>query len=156
MYKTQLKSLKAGKLVDTKHVNTVISNYKRERWVNNSKHIGKEDSLSVWYSVEELEEFLAMVKEYGGDGIKMYFGAYGKEDAPMALYAERQTVVLVATKMKETDNGQVNKDLYISGESDNTILAYNAGSLCPPFCQQNGEGIGITILDKGDEGFVIV
>lgn len=156
MYKTQTKSVKAGKLVDTEHVNTVISNYKKERWAHNSRHIGKEDSLSVWYSVEELEEFLQMVKEHGGDGIKMYFGAYDKEHAPKPLYADRQTVVLVATKEKETANGRVNKDLYISIEDNTTILAYNAGGLCPPFCTQNGEGIGITIVDKGTDGIVIV
>lgn len=156
MYKTQTKSVKAGKLVDTEHVNTVISNYKKERWAHNSRHIGKEDSLSVWYSVEELEEFLQMVKEHGGDGIKMYFGAYDKEHAPKPLYADRQTVVLVATKEKETANGRVNKDLYISKEENTTILAYNAGTICPPFCQQNGEGIGITIIDKGADGIVIV
>jgi hypothetical protein len=158
MYKTELKSLRAGKLVGTEHVNTVISNYKKERWVQNSKHIGKEDSLSVWYSVEELEEFLQKAKDHGGDGIKMYFGAYGHENAPKELYADRQTIVLVATKQKETANGRtVDKDLYIGSEKDNTILAYNAGRLCPPLCQ-NGEdnGLGITIVDKGEEGIVIV
>lgn len=158
MVKTQVKSLKAGKLVNTEHVNTVISNYKKERWANNSKHIGKEDSLSVWYSVEELEDFLEKVKENGGDGIKMYFGAYGSEHAPQPLYADRQTIVLVATKNKETLNGAVNKDLYICDETGNTILAYNAGHLCPPFCKpDDGIGeIGITIVDKGNEGIVIV
>ena len=160
MYKTQLKSLRAGKLVNTEHVNRVISNYKKERWVNNSKHIGKEDSLSVWYSVEELEEFLAKVKDHGGDGIKMYFGAYDKEHAPRELYKDRQTVVLVATKAKDTENGEVNKDLYINNEKGNTILAYNVGNLCPPFCQtSNGDdfgGIGVTIVDKGNDGLVIV
>lgn len=157
MYKTQLKSLRAGKLVNTEHVNTVISNYKKERWVQNSKHIGKEDSLSVWYSVEELEEFLQLVKDHGGDGIKMYFGAYGKENAPKELYAERQTVVLVATKVKETANGEMNKDLYISGEKENTLLAYNMGRLCPPICQVGEDnGLGITIIDKGNEGIIIV
>lgn len=158
MYKTQVKSLKVGKLVNTEHVNTVISNYKRERWANNSKHIGKEDSLSVWYSVEELEEFLEKVKENGGDGIKMYFGAYGKEHAPQPLYEERQTIVLVATKAKETINGSVNKDLYICDEIGNTILAYNAGNLCPPFCKPKDDldEIGITIVDKGEEGMIII
>lgn len=159
MCKTQFKSVRAGKLVNTEHVSRVISNYKRERWVNNSRHIGKEDSLSVWYSVEELEEFLEMVKEHGGDGIKLYFGAYDKEHAPKELYKDRQTVVLVATKMKETANGEVNKDLYIATEDGNTILAYNVGSLCPPFCSSSGDdfgGIGITIVDKGNDGLVIV
>ena len=142
--------------MNTEHVNNIISNYKKERWAQNSRHIGKEDSLSVWYSVEELEEFLEKVKEHGGDGIKMYFGAYDKEHAPKPLYADRQTIVLVATKTKESAEGQVNKDLYISEKEHTTILAYNAGTMCPPFCQQNGEGIGITIVDKGTEGIVIV
>ena len=158
MFKTQVKSVKVGKLVNTDHVNTVISNYKKERWANNSKHIGKEDSLSVWYSVEELEEFLEKVKENGGDGIKMYFGAYSKEHAPQPLYTDRQTIVLVATKVKETATGEVNKDLYICDETGNTILAYNAGNLCPPFCKPTDDfgGIGITIVDKGEEGIVII
>ena len=157
MYKTQLKSLRAGKLVNTEHVNRVISNYKKERWVHNSKHIGKEDSLSVWYSVEELEEFLNLVKQHGGDGIKMYFGAYDQEHAPKPLYADRQTVVLVATKVKETETGEMNKDLYISGEKETNILAYNAGRLCPPMCQVGEDnGLGITIIDKGNEGLIIV
>jgi hypothetical protein len=158
MVKTQLKSVKAGKLVNTVHVNRVISNYKKERWANNSKHIGKEDSLSVWYSVEELEDFLQMVKANGGDGIKMYFGAYDTEHAPKPLYADRQTIVMVATKVKETANGEVNKDLYISREKENTILAYNVGRLCPPYCKPAGDfgDIGITIVDKGEEGIVIV
>jgi hypothetical protein len=158
MFKTQVKSVKVGKLVNTDHVNTVISNYKKERWANNSKHIGKEDSLSVWYSVEELEEFLEKVKENGGDGIKMYFGAYDKEHAPQPLYADRQTIVLVATKVKETATGNVNKDLYIGSEKENSILAYNAGALCPPLCKPHDDfgGIGITIVDKGEDGFVVI
>ena len=150
------KSLKVGRRVDTDHVNTVIRNYKKERWVQNSQRLGKEDSLSVWYSVEELEEYLQEVKEHGGDGIKIYFGAYSEDYKPEPKYAGRQTVVLVATKQKETANGTVNKDLYIQTGTKNSILAHNAGSLCPPFCMPDFEpGIGITILDKGEDGMVI-
>jgi hypothetical protein len=32
MLVNQKKSLKAGKLVNTEHVNTIIRNYKQERW----------------------------------------------------------------------------------------------------------------------------
>jgi len=154
------KSLKVGKMVTTKHVDTVIKNYKQERWVDNSKKLGKEDSLSVWYSVEELEEFLQTIKSHGGDGVRMYFGAYDKNYTEQPLYAGRQTVVLVATKQKETETGaEARKDIYINTEKGNTILAYNAGALCPPFCREFGEGgfgdIGITILDKGEDGLVI-
>jgi hypothetical protein len=155
------KPLRVGKVVNTKHVDTVIRNYKQERWIHNSNRLGKEDSLSVWYSVEELEEFLQTVKSHGGTGIKMYFGAYDKDYTEQPLYAGRQTVVLVATKQKETENGgEVRKDIYINSEKGNTILAYNAGSICPPFCREFGEGgfgdIGITILDKGEEGLTIM
>jgi hypothetical protein len=159
MLTIQKKSVKAGKRVDTNHVNSVIKNYKQERWIHNSKRLGKEDSLSVWYSLEELMEFMETAKRHGGDGIKLYFGAYDKEYKETPLFAGRQTVVLVATKTKETVNGEVRKDIYINTDKENTILAYNAGSLCPPFCNTGDDdgfgNIGITILDKGDEGFAI-
>ena len=156
MVTTKKKSVKAaGKLVNTEHVNRIIRNYKQERWVHNSKRIGKEDSLSVWYSVEELEQFLAKVKDHGGDGVKLYFGAYDTEHAPVELYAERQTVVLVATKEKTTANGVLNKDVYINTNEGLSILAYNVGKLCPPYCQSGDDGLGITIVDKGEDGIII-
>ena len=67
MIKYQEKSLKVGKFVDTAHVDTVIRTYKQERWVHNTERIGKEDSLSTWYSIEELEDFIAAAKENGAD-----------------------------------------------------------------------------------------
>jgi hypothetical protein len=156
MLTIEKKVLKAGKLVNTKHVDTVIKNYKQERWVANSERLGKEDSLSVWYSVEEIQEFLELVKQHGGDGIKLYFGAYDKDYSDNPLYAGRQTVVFVATKQKETPNGELNKDLYINTDQGNSILAYNAGRLCPPLCTTTTDSeIGITIIDKGNEGMVI-
>ena len=157
--KIEKKSIKAGKRVNTAHVDNVIKNYKQERWVHNSKRLGKEDSLSVWYSVEELQEFMELIKIHGGDGVRLYFGAYDKDYANEPLYAGRQTIVFVATKFKETENGGTNKDLYTNTESGNNILAYNAGNMCPPKCVEIGEdggfGIGITILDKGEEGLAI-
>ena len=156
MIKAQKKSVKAGKLVNTAHVNNVIRNYKQERWVHNSKRLGKEDSMSVWYSVDELEEFMEKIKEHGGDGVRLYFGAYDKQYTEKPLYAGRQTVVLVATKEKENESRVTNKDVYITTDKGSTILAYNAGHLCPPFCNTDDDSsIGITILDKGNEGMVI-
>ena len=154
MLTTKKKSVKVGKLVTTEHVNNIIENYKQERWAHSSKRLGKEDSLSVWYSVEELEEFLEKIKSHGGEGVRIYFGAYDKDYSEKPLYAGRQTVVLVATKQKETATGETNKDLYITTEKGTTILAYNLGSMCPPWCGGGG-GIGITIVDKGDEGMII-
>jgi len=158
MTKTQKKSLKVGKPVGTDHVNTVVRNYKKERWVHNSQRLGKEDSLSVWYSIEELEEFIGIAKNHGADGIKLYFGAYDENYKDEPLYAGRQTVVLVATKHKITEAGESNKDLYVQTDrGTTTIMAWNAGAVCPPFCgPKDGFGdLGITILDKGDEGFIV-
>ncbi|AXY76293.1 hypothetical protein D3H65_20865 [Paraflavitalea soli] len=163
----QKKSLKVGRYVDTKHVDTVIRNYKRERWVHNSEHIGKEDSLSVWYSVEELEEFIQKIKNHGGDGVKMCFGAYSEDFDVKPDYNNRQTIVMVATRSKETETGVANKDLYIN---PGQILAYNIGSICPPTCSSGGTskpsgpgdnsddwgGIGVTIVDRGPKGFTVV
>jgi hypothetical protein len=162
MLTNEKKSVKVGKRVGTKHVDNVIRNYKQERWVHNSRRLGKEDSLSVWYSIEELEEFMELIKLHGGDGIRMYYGAYDKDYAEKALYAGRQTVVLVATKQKETETGATNKDIYIQNGNESDILAYNAGSLCPPYCRGYGEGddggggIGITIVDKGTDGMSVL
>ncbi len=149
-----------GKRVNTAHVDAVIRNYKQERWLANTKRLGKEDSLSVWYSVEELENFLATVKSEGGNGIRLYFGVYDKDYTEQPKYAGRQTLVLVATRSKETETGTVEKDIYINNEQGTTILAYNQGYLCPPFCKKkdgiDGDDIGITIVDKGDEGLHIL
>jgi len=171
----QKNSVKVGKYVDTNHVDTVIRNYKKERWIHNSERIGKEDSLSVWYSVEELEEFIEKIKMHGADGIKFYFAAYSQEFAPKPEYADRQTLVLVATKSNTTATGVANKDIYVTKENGtNSILAYNVGSLCPPYCnggqkpigtgdggdgESGGDdwgGIGITLIDRGEKGTIIV
>lgn len=156
MVTIQKKSLKVGKQVDTKHVDNAIRNYKQERWIDNSRRLGKEDSLSVWYSIEELEEFIALSKEHGADGVKLYFGAYDKDYAKQPLYAGRQTIVIVATKHKDTIDGHTNKDIYIQTEKGSSILAYNMGTICPPFCTREEGGIGVTIFDKGSDGMVVV
>jgi hypothetical protein len=164
------KSLKVGRFVDTNHVDTVIRNYKRERWVHNSEHIGKEDSLSVWYSVEDLEAFIEKIKTHGGDGVRMYFGAYPENFDKKPEYSSRQTIVMVATRSKDTDAGIANKDLYVN---PGQILAYNVGTICPPTCNNGGGtskpsgspdspsgddwgGIGVTIVDRGPKGLTIL
>jgi hypothetical protein len=158
-------SISVGKYVDTKHVDTVIREYKQERWVHSSERIGKEDSLSAWWSIEEIENFLAHAKDNGADGLKMYFAAYPKDYTEEPLYAGRQTLVMVATKTKVTETGLVNKDIYTATENGPNILAYNMSKLCPPMCKPGGGGIsaddadwglGLTIIDRGDQGIVVI
>jgi hypothetical protein len=152
-----------GKYVSTKHVDTVIRNYKQERWIHNSERIGKEDSLSAWWSIEEMEDFIATAKQHGADGLKFYFGAYSKDYTEIPEYAERQTLVMVGTKEAETKMGLKNKDIYVQTENGANILAYNRSKLCPPHCGPGTEGLdidndglGIAIIDRGDKGILVL
>jgi hypothetical protein len=163
MITIEKKSLNVGKYVDTNHVDTAIKTYKQERWIHNSKRIGKEDSLSAWYSVEELEGFIDTIKQHGADGIKFYFGAYPDSYDEKPEYAGLQTIVMVATKSKETENGTKHKDVYITKDGTSTIMGYNMPGLCPPLCGgffSQGKTpfteIGLTMVDKGEEGLAIV
>jgi hypothetical protein len=162
MITSEKKSLQSGKYVDTQYVDTVIRTYKQERWVHNSERIGKEDSLSVWHSTAELEEFIATSKKNGADGIKMYFAAYPENFVERPEYAGRQTVVLVATKSKETEDGIVNKDIYIDKGGVTSILGLNMGSMCPPLCGYLKTGgsdlgeVGVTLIDRGEKGVSMI
>ena len=165
MITSQKKSLSVGKYVDNHHVDTVIRTYKQERWAQNSDRIGKEDSLSAWYSVEEIENFLEVAKQNGADGLKIYFAAYPEDYTEIPEYAGRQTIVLVGTKRKDANGKAIDKDIYVQTEKGSKILAYNTARLCPPFCggsKDDGtlpdlsEGLGITIVDRKDKGLVIV
>jgi hypothetical protein len=159
MITKEKKSVKVGKYVNTEFVNTVLREYKKERWVHNSERIGKEDSLSAWFSAEDVEGFLSNMKQYGADGVKFYFMAYPSDFAEVPEYAGRQSLVMVATKSRVSATGEIqNKDVYITTkQGTNTILSFNMANICPPKCGSFGGGdIGITIIDKGDKGLEIV
>ena len=162
MTTVEKKSLRVGKYVNTEHVDTAIRHYKQERWIHNSERIGKEDSLSVWYSAEELEEFVQTVRAHGADGVRMYFGVYG-EDAPRPGLEGRQTIVLVATKSKEEGERLQHKDFYITRNGKADILAFNMGIPCPPlYCpgtpaSPGGTGtLGLTFVKNGNNGMSVI
>ena len=158
MITKEKKSAKVCKYVNTEFVDTVLSEYKRERWVHNSEHIGKEDSLSAWFSIEDMEDFLSSMKEHNADGCKFYFMAYPADFAEKPEYAGRQSLVLVATKAKETKTGNiVNKDVYITRNGNSSILAINMLFICPPVCGHLGQAdLGVTVVSNGKNGIEIV
>jgi hypothetical protein len=148
------KSLRVGKFVDANHVDTLIRTYKQERWAQNSEHIGQEDSLSVWYSLEEMEEFIQTAKNSGANGIRMHFGVY-PENFHKQESAGKQTLVMVANEQRETIAGVVEKDVYVNTEKGKQILAYNYGGLTKP-TGRDGDEWGVTLVDCGDKGMVII
>jgi hypothetical protein len=163
MITSEKKSLQSRTHVDIQLADTVIRTYKQERWVHNSERIGKEDSLTVWSSLTDLEELIETGKKHGADGIKMYFAAYPENFTERPELAGRQTLVVVATKSKKTEAGVVNKDIYIEKGGATSILGLGGLPLpCPPCCSlmKTGESelgqLGATLIDRGEKGISLI
>lgn len=154
------KSLRVGKYVDANHVDSLVRTYKQERWKYNSERMGREDSLNVYYTIDELQEFLERAKRAGADGIRMHFGVYPENfQKPDAV--GKQTIVMVANQQRETVSGMVEKNVYTHTDKGFEILAYNLGSLGgSPGGSATGDdewgGIGVTLVDRGDKGMVVI
>jgi hypothetical protein len=119
------KSLRSGKYVNTEHVDTLIRNYKKERWLQNSERIGKEDTLSLWFTTDELEEFIQTAKTHGANSIRLCFGVYGEKGGRPGMEG-KQTVAFVATSSEGDDPlNMVHNDVYVEKDGSATLLAYN-------------------------------
>lgn len=161
MITQQKNSVKTGSNASSGEVANLIREYKKTRWSPNSERIGKPDSLSAWFSIQDLENFLALAKSKGGDGVRFYYGAYPEEYAAKPEYAGRQTLAMVGTRSKIAESGAiVNKDIFHSRNGQLKILSGINPILCPPHCSPPSEGgtgdLGITIIDKGEKGMVII
>jgi hypothetical protein len=159
--KKPLKVSKVSKDISTENADILIREYKHKRWVQNSQTIGKPDSLSSWYSIEEMENFIALAKSNGGDGIKFYYGAYPENYTLLPEYAGRQTLVKIATRSKlKSDGSMVNKDIYVIQNGKTKILSGIIPTNCPPTCNPPSEGgmgdLGITLVDRGENGMEII
>jgi len=129
------KTMKVGQFVDNKHVTMLRENYTEKRWKANSERLGKPDSLSVWYSLDELKQYIATAEEAGADGIRVYFGVYPSVFPENILLQDKQTIVFVATRQKISETGKTeNKDMYVSTPKGPEMVAFNWGLPCPPGC----------------------
>lgn len=143
--------MKAGQFVNDKHVTMLKNNYRENRWKANSERLGKMDSLSVWYSLDELKHYIETAEAAGADGIRVYWGVYPSSFPENILLEDRQTIVFVATQQKVSETGKTeNKDLYVSTPNGAEIVAFNFGYICPPACigQAGNEFQGVKIEAK--------
>jgi hypothetical protein len=140
-------SVKAPKYVKRNEKETLTANYKQQRWAENSDRLGKADSLSVWFTVEELENFLATVKANGGNGVRMHFGVF-PENYSKPEVAGMQTIVMVANRSKDGSLENA-KELLVSQNGKPEILALDGPILCPPFCNS---GLGRSTLIVRNNG----
>jgi len=64
-----------------------------------------------------------------------------------------------SSKEKEIENGTANKEVYVQTKDGTSILAFNSGKICPPYCTEIGDdsgGFGFILIDKGNEGLCVV
>jgi hypothetical protein len=161
---TQVKNyLDAKKTPKTEEAESFIREYKQKRWVHNSERIGKPDSLSAWYSIEELQKFIDLSKSHGGNGIRFFYGAYPENYSEKPEYAGRQTLIMVPTKSRVLEDGcSADKNIYTVNNGRVEILGIGSTghpTVCPPVCPPPDGGmgdLGITIVDRGTKGMEIV
>ncbi|WP_456424648.1 hypothetical protein [Lutibacter sp.] len=97
----------------------------------------KKDALSSWFSLEELENYIAYVKEVGVkkgidiNGLRVYFGAYG-ENKKNPVKNNLSTVFLVPTTPKKVQL-QKNTVTVVTDSSDvESIDGLNLGTVGDP------------------------
>ena len=109
-----------------------------------AKYIKKEDANAVWFSLEELENYIHYIKSKGGEtgfdvnGIRIYFGVY-PEQKKYAEKAGLMTVFLQATgKRIRTNTKNEIQTFAMAREESNadisSIEPMNYGSIGRPPC----------------------
>lgn len=94
---------------------------------NAIKGKGIKDAYETWFSVAELEEYLAYVKEYISDnpGIRIYFGKYNAGGGSNPVKG-LTTVFLAPTKGGGNGGEEVNLE---EVQNDYDLNAYNDGGV---------------------------
>jgi len=107
---------------------------------------------STWFPAGQITSLAKKMTEFGGDGIRIYFGRYTPDiisqinkleygDKIPDSYADRNTVLLVITKMVD---GKLRTDYFVEkGYGDNLCGPVptdpeNRGTICPPECDGSG------------------
>ena len=156
--------------IDISTAKKLINNYKQNHWtvINGScpslhanpnfPHV--QDSRSVWFSIDDLQDFIDRATDGGADGVRFYFGEYSQDiiDAELQKgignvmpdfhnYTGLHTLVLIPTAL---DNAGISRDFnmqslanikaadgttvphFPSAFSNQDMAAENHGSLTPP------------------------
>ncbi|WP_300566905.1 hypothetical protein [Flavobacterium sp.] len=148
----ELKSaIKPKQLISVEKAKELNGNYNSKRADLHSKAIGKEDANAIWYSLEELENYIEYVKSegeqqgYAVDGIRFYLGVYSEvEGKGKSGY----TTIFLSPTGKCNDENQLAKSLIEGEEGEGegecpediiTIEPLNFGSMGnPPKMQYGG------------------
>lgn len=129
-------------LITRKFAKDLHLNFMKYRASIITKYIKKEDANAVWFSVEELENYIEYIKSkgektgYDVNGIRIYFGVY-PEQKKYAEKAGLMTVFLQATgkKIRANTKNEVQTFALLREESNadiSSIEPMNYGSIGRP------------------------
>ena len=100
---------KPSQLITKEFARQLNVNYNNKRASLTAKKAQKEDANAIWYSLEELENYIPYIKTNGAkdgynvDGIRFYFGVY-PDDEKHGEKAGLTTLFLVPTGKKIENN----------------------------------------------------
>ncbi|MBO9573378.1 MAG: hypothetical protein J7497_14395 [Chitinophagaceae bacterium] len=105
-----------------------------------SNALGKPDTKFIWYSRNHVAQWLSEIDRAGGDGMRVYFGAQGEQEA----YPGQLCLLMVLTMADPLTGGHTNItvedapdfiDRQLTPEEVEAIHRdFNTGSPCPPLC----------------------
>jgi hypothetical protein len=114
----------------------LVQNYKRRHVLRRGLGGGFEriqNTRSVWYSIDQMEEIVKRIKKEGGDGIRFYFARYDEEIVGNICHSKQNTILMVSTndtliegKLLHFDYYEDKKGLVVK------IVPENKGEICPP------------------------
>jgi hypothetical protein len=129
-----------------------VTNFQKQKLPLLTESLGKPDTQSIWYSKEHISSLLEEINHLGGDGLRIYFGAY---DTSHETFGGQLCLIMAATKELKIGEKISHKDVSIENESDfverstlsrdfnissndnsaATSKDFNYGSPCPPLCE---------------------
>ncbi|MEO8235659.1 MAG: hypothetical protein ABI549_09620, partial [Flavobacterium sp.] len=129
-------AVKPKQLISVEKAKELNSNYNTKRSDLLFKTTGKEDANAIWYSIEELENYIEYIKSEGEqqgytiDGIRFYFGVYSEAEEKAGY-----TTIFLSPTGKSVEESQLGK--FEIGEEEcsqdiTTIESLNFGSMGNP------------------------
>jgi len=142
MDNNEIKPLPAAFITKTS-ANQRISAYQNHKLPGLTSALGKDDTCSIWYAMEHLEQLMDELRYQQASGMRIYFGAYPSNHPD---YSGQLCLVMIPT-VNGTTMGH-HPDLIIEEQADFTdrfgifdpeaiddiYKSFNFGSPCPPAC----------------------
>lgn len=123
-----------------------IDNYASQKHSLLTQALGRPDTKSVWYSKQHIQQLLDEVEYAHGDGLRIFFGAYG-ESHPY----RGQTCLLMVITREETNGGvTIHRNVVIEDEQpERAEQARIEQARIEQLAAERPRAKGIEAVDKG-------